>query len=255
MELLHILLLVGTVLVAGFTQGATGFGFGILAMSVLPLVLDVREAVPIVSVLGLFVCGTMLLRLWRHVEGRKAWPLLLGVAVGSPVGAYLLTSLDRRLVTTLLGLVLVLYGGGRLALEGRGARPPEEAPAPGRRPGPLWGAFAGLLGGLIGGAFNTGGPPVIVYATASRWPPDAFRANLQVVFGFSTALQLGMFAHAGLLTEAVLTRDAVALPALIVGVWTGTVLASRLDAALFRRIVLALLVVFGIVFLVRAAVG
>ena len=242
----HLPLLLALLLVAGFTQGATGFGFGLVAMSVLPHVLDVREAVPLVSVFGLVLCLAMLWRYRAHVDPRRFLPVLAGVAVGTPLGALYLRSINQQVVTGTLGAFLVVYATASLVAERerRGA-------APQVRISRRWGPPAGLLGGLIGGAFNTGGPPIIVYATARGWDAGAFKANLQVLFLFNTATQLILFASWGMITPEILRLDLIGLPALLVGLFAGMWASARLDAVRFRRIVLALLVVFGVVFLVR----
>ncbi len=245
MEILPLLL--ALLLVAGFTQGATGFGFGLVAMSVLPHVLDVREAVPLVSVFGLVLCLAMLWRYRSHVDPRKFLPLLAGEVVGTPLGALYLRSIEPQVVTGTLGAFLLVYGTASLVAERRRR---DAAPHP--RVGRRWGPLAGLLGGLIGGAFNTGGPPVIVYATARGWDAGAFKANLSVLFLFNTAVQLVLFAWWGLLTPRVLRLDLIGMPALLLGLGAGMWASSFLDAARFRRVVLALLVVLGVVFLVRS---
>lgn len=242
----HLPLLLALLLLAGFTQGATGFGFGLVVMSVLPHVLDVREAVPLVSVFGLVLTVVMLWRYRVWISLRRFLPVLAGVAVGTPLGALYLRSIDPRAVTGTLGAFLVVYASASLLAE-RGRRDA----APEVRVGRRWGPLAGLLGGLLGGAFNTGGPPVIVYATARGWESETFKANLQVLFLFNTAMQLALFASWGMLTPEILRLDLIGTPALLVGLVAGMWASSRLDAVRFRRVVLALLVVFGVVFLVR----
>lgn len=242
----HLPLLLALLLVASFTQGATGFGFGLVVMSVLPHVLDVREAVPLVSVFGLVLTIVMLWRYRSYVEPRRFLPVLAGVAVGTPLGALYLRSIDARVVTGTLGAFLVVYAMASLLAERR-----RQGVVPGVRIGRRWGPLAGLLGGLLGGAFNTGGPPLIVYATARGWDAGAFKANLQVLFLFNTVTQLVLFASWGMLTPEILRLDLIGLPALLGGLFAGMWASSRLDAVRFRRVVLALLLVFGVVFLVR----
>ncbi len=51
----------------------------------------------------------------------------------------------------------------------------------------VWAYPVGFLAGCLGGAFNTPGPPVIVYGNARAWPRDQFRSTLQVIFLASSA--------------------------------------------------------------------
>lgn len=243
----HVPLLLGLLLVAGFTQGATGFGFGLVVMSVLPHVFDVREAVPLVSVFGLVVSLTLLWRYRAFVDPRRFLPVLGGVAIGTPIGVLYLRTVDPRAVTLTLGAFLVIFAATSFLRESR-ARDARPRVRVGRR----WGPLAGLFGGLIGGAFNTGGPPIIVYATARGWEAGTFKANLQVLFLFNTVTQIALFASWGMLTPQILRLDLIGLPALLIGLGAGIWASSRLDAVMFRRIVLVLLLVFGVVFLFRS---
>jgi uncharacterized membrane protein YfcA len=45
-------------MVAGFTQGVTGFGFGLLAIPLLSLFIDIKAAVPLCSLLLNTIPGT-----------------------------------------------------------------------------------------------------------------------------------------------------------------------------------------------------
>ena len=239
-----LLLLLALLLVAGFTQGATGFGFGLVVMSVLPHVLDVREAVPLVSVYGLVLTIVMLWRYRAWISPRRFLPVLAGVAVGTPLGALYLRSIDPRVVTGTLGAFLLVYATTSLLAErGRGDAAPEV------RIGRRWGPVAGLLGGLLGGAFNTGGPPIIVYATARGWDAGDVQGQPAGAVPLqhrdaARALRLVGSPHAG---DPATGPDRHARAARgPVRRHVGVVAARRVR---FRRVVLALLVVFGVVFL------
>ena len=45
-----------------------------------------------------------------------------------------------------------------------------------------WAYPAGFIAGCLGGAYNTAGPPVIVYGSLRQWPKEEFRAVLQAFF-------------------------------------------------------------------------
>ena len=47
---------------------------------------------------------------------------------------------------------------------------------------PKWTYVSGFLSGLLIGAYNTGGPPVVVYADCRRWNSNQFKSNLQGFF-------------------------------------------------------------------------
>jgi uncharacterized membrane protein YfcA len=102
-----------------------------------------------------------------------------------------------------------------------------------------------VLAGLLGGAYNTSGPPVIVYGDCRRWAPPEFKSNLQAFFAVADGLVVLGHVAAGNLTRVVLTHYALALPAILLGLWLGLRLERRVQPAAFRRLALLLLLVLG----------
>ncbi len=201
---------------------------------------------------------------WDRIAGASAelgvvftgLTLVLGSLWGKPIWGVWWTW-DARLTSAAVLFVLFL---GYLALR----RVPEQALLPllglviagyalyalwGRRPPelrhPAWGLAAGLLAGLLGGAYNTAGPPAIIYGDCRRWPPPEFKSNLQAFFMVSDGLVLLGHAFAGNLTRAVMTHYAVTLPAIVLGLWLGLSLERRIRLAGLRTLALALLLMLG----------
>ncbi|MHC5010480.1 MAG: sulfite exporter TauE/SafE family protein [Planctomycetota bacterium] len=246
MDVLPLLLV--TVLLAGFTQGAVGFAFGMICMAILPLALDVEVAVPVVAILGLLTASLVLYASRAHADPRKFLPLVLGGLVGTPLGVAFLTAVDARWVLAALGVVLSAYAGHALFREWRG---PPEGRGPRESVGNAWGAVAGTLGGMLGAAFNIGGPPAILFASARGWSPGAFRANLQIFFLSVSIFQLALLAWKGWMTPRVLQLGGLGLLAVAAGVALGHRAARRLDEVRFRRLVLVLLLGLGAFYLGR----
>ncbi|MCA8924565.1 MAG: sulfite exporter TauE/SafE family protein [Planctomycetes bacterium] len=234
------------VFVAAVLQGLSGFGFGLVCMSVLPFFVPVRFAVVLISVLRAVPVATLLIQLRRHLEWRRIAPLLLGAVAGVPVGVWFLRTASPTAVRVALGVVLTSYALWALF------RPtPAERPEPARG----WGLLAGALGGVLGGGFNTGGPPVVLYAAVAGWQRDMLRASLSCYFSTVIVVQLSLFAGSGILTLDVLRVQLLAAPAVILGTWLGSKLASRVPQARFQRGLLVLILILGLTFLVRSLRG
>ena len=167
----------------------------------------------------------------------------MGIAamLGVPLGLWFLHSVDVRLVTGTLGVVLVTHACWSLwrgeAQERKVARP--------------WALLAGGLGGALSGAFSTAGPPILIYATLRAWPRDVFRANLQAFFTVTSVVSLTGFASTGLITRETLWIDLLALPAVACGAWVGHKLSARVDPLVFRKGVLVALLLMGGHYIVR----
>ena len=97
----------------------------------------------------------------------------------------------------------------------------------------------------MGGAYNTSGPPVIVYGDCKRWNPAEFKANLQGFFLLSDLFVVLNHAVGDNLNATVWTYYLWCLPAIAAGLILGLVIGRRLDPVVYRKVVLVLLVVLG----------
>lgn len=224
---------------AAALQTLAGFGFALLVMPLLTLLLGIKMAAPLVALVGFFLYLINLLRYRRGLVWRETLQLLLPALLGVLVGVYALRILDEGLIKGVLGIVLVAYALFALL---KPALPPLKST--------IWAYPVGFLAGCLGGAFNTPGPPVIVYGNARVWPRDQFRSTLQVIFLASSATVILAHAAAGSITAEVARMAATALPALATGILLGAFIDRRTSHERFRTAVLALILATGVLMLV-----
>lgn len=227
-------------LAAALTQRLTGFGSGLIPMAILPELVGIRTVTPLVALITTTVDVLMLGRYRARIQPRAIYPLLVGMACGIPLGILALRRLDERVVLGVLGAVICLYA--LYALSGF------RLPRPNGRP---WAWGVGFLAGMLGGAYNTSGPPLIVYGQAREWPPDEFKANLQTLFIFNDVLVIAGHLVARNMTPVVARAYLIALPAMAAGFLAGGRLDRYLNPERFRMLVLVLLLALGL----RLAVG
>ncbi len=222
------------VFLAAFVQGGAGFGVALVAVTLMSFYLPLQESVPLMSLLAGTISLVMLIRYRQAFKWRATIRLGAGSLVGVPIGVFLLRRLDGDLVINLLGVLVVgyaLYALFNLQL-------PEL-----KRP--FYGYIFGFFGGVLSGAYNTGGPPVIIYANCRRWPPSTFKGNLQGYFLTNSFLVISTHFLMGNYTPIVLQRYLYAVPALLLGVGLGVALDGRINPRLFRKTVLFLLLILG----------
>lgn len=231
-----------TVLCAGAVQGVIGFGFGMLAMSVLTLLVPLPLAVGTVSGFALLLNLWLVHHLRRDLSWRRALPLMAGAVVGVPLGVWALASLDATVLRVTLGCVVLAYALSELL----GLAPRRRRPiAPG------WALPFGIAGGVLQGGLVAGGPPVVVYATLTDWAPRAVRATLHAYFITTGVIQVGTLLATGMVRPGELLPVAALCPVMLLGAWGGSRVSDRLDREAFRRLVLLGLLVLGVVFVVR----
>lgn len=220
---------------SAFTQGLSGFGVALVSMALLPKLIGIQASIALVALIAFVVDLSVLLRYWRSLQFKTMLPLILASFVGVPLGIFLLRRLDEAVTLPILGVIIAGYALYALLglelpkLQGRG-----------------WAYGTGFLGGLLGGAYNTPGPPIIVYASCQQWEPDTFKGNLQTFFIQNSIIVLLGHYLSGNLTPEIWSMFWRGLPWLLGGIVTGLSMDRWLNPETFRKIVLVLLVVTGL---------
>lgn len=228
-----IILVVG---LAGFTQGITGFGFGLVAMPLLPLLMDLRDAVALTVLMNLVVCTLMFLSIRSHYSWRQGLGLVVGACLGVPLGVYALVQLSQTLLLRVLGGVLVLFSVNELFVARTKSVPLS----------PRLGFPFGLVSGGLSGAFNMGGPPAVVFSYSQAWSKEQTVAVLQVVFGLSTLLRLILLGSAGLVTKPLLLTALGCVVPLAVMIFLGRWLFSRIPQKILKQAVFLFVGIMGL---------
>ncbi len=224
-----------TIFLGAFTQSLTGFGVALVAMAVLPSLLGLQIATPLVALTGIVLESLILFRYRQSLQVKSIWRLLLASLVAIPFGVYFLRQLDERMALFVLGMVIAGYALYALV----GFRLPELHH-------PLWAWLTGLVSGMLGGAYNTAGPPIVIYGNCRKWSPQEFRGNLSGFFIVNSLMVVSTHFLSGNFTREVMGLFWWMLPALAVGFLAGQSLDKWLNPEMFRKIVLVVLVVLGL---------
>ena len=218
--------------------GLSGFAFGLVAASIWLYILTPLQTATLIVAFGLIVQGYSVWKLRHALEWAKLWPFILGAAIGVPVGIAILGWANPSHVRAGIGVFLVLYSLYVLF------RPKTASVTVG---GATADAGVGFLNGVLGGITGLAGILVTVWCGLRGWPKDRQRTIFQPV-----AVAIFLMSAAWLGIKGVVSADTIrlfllGLPALLAGTWLGMKLYGRLDEAMFRRVVLILLLVSGAV--------
>lgn len=225
---------------AALIKSVLGFGEALLAMPLLTLTIGLPIAIPLVGLMSASMTAIIIARNWDSIDFRAAWRLIVSSAAGIPLGLLIVRTVPTDTVTRALGLLLILYSLYALF-----------QPRWIKLDNPRWVYPFGIASGALGSAYNTGGPPLVVYANAQRWPPEQFRVVLQTSFLPTSILVLLSHNLSGFWTPTVLSLFALSIPVLLLALWIGGLTARRIPAARFTRLVQLALLVLGAVLLFR----
>lgn len=227
--------IVAIVFVAAVLQALTGFGFALVVMPLATLVLDLKTAAPLIALAALTANTVNVIRFHRAVDLGEVARLGAASALGIPVGIWALAHVDELAINRTMGVILLIYAANALL-----------RPAARRRLARGWAYPTGFVAGCLGGAYNTPGPPVVVYGSLRQWPKDEYRAIVQTFFFINGVLVVSSHLLARHVVPRVWMLYAWAAPALLLGLWTGARLDRHVDQERFRTLVTALILVLGV---------
>ncbi len=241
MGLGELLLLAAFVFVAGLARGFSGFGLSAILMVGLTFRLAPSTVVPLAMLLEIAASLGQLPRVWRTLDWRLLALLLLGAALGNPMGVMLLVVLPAEVMRPALLLAillasLLLLSGVRFAGSASLSRT----------------LVAGLASGLANGAAALGGLPLVLFLAANASPPPLFRATLIAYLLIGDLYALALFWGRELITPEVFHLSGLALPVLALGLWLGGRRFLTTEPERFRSYTLLLLMVLTLIGLVGA---
>ena len=217
-------------------SGVAGFGMGVVFVGMWAHILTPIQTATLIVGYGLVTQSYGIWKLRHALNWRRLAPFIIGSAVGAPIGALLLAYIDPTYLTPAIGVLLVLYSIYGLA---RPALAPMQV-------GVTADAGIGVLNGLLGGLTGLVGIIVTIWCQLRGWPKDEQRTVFQPVMVAASALTAVSLSFAGVVTAETVYLYLLGLPLLLAGLWSGFKLYGTLDDAVFRKVLLALLLVSGL---------
>ncbi|MFV0133870.1 sulfite exporter TauE/SafE family protein [Streptomyces sp. HMX87] len=228
--------------VASVVRTTAGFGFSLVAVPPLALLIDPAGAVIVAGIMAAPLSLWTAVRDRRHIDRRLTFVTLVAGLAGVPFGVWLLAALPpRALMLTITAVVLlgtfivwrkITLKGGTATIVG-----------------------VAMFSGASFASTGIDGPPMVAALQSMKLEPRVQRATLGVVFSGTSLFALSGYAVSGQLTATVGQTLLAGVPALFVGIFAGEKIFSRLNTEWFRRVILGLLVVssVSVVFRVAAA--
>ncbi len=221
-----------------------GFGDALVAMPLLALIIPIKIATPVVAIIAPTIAICLLIKEWRHIDLKSTMRLIISTLAGIPIGILYLKQINENVVNLVLALVLIVFSLYSLA-----------KPALHQIKSDRWGFLFGFIGGILGGAYNTNGPPVILYGVLRGWKPESFRATLQSYFlPTGGAIMIGQ-GLAGLWTKTVITTYLYSLPLVFLAIFLGLKISRKIPSQKFNKYVYVMLFALGIILLIKVMAG
>ena len=235
------LLFILVITFATFIQTSAGFGFSMVALSIISLFL------PMITGSVIAVLCMLPLTLYIAINNRKHinWkiftiPFIVAILF-TQIGIRLLMITDNGILLKLLGIALI--GFSLFSLFARAEI--KFQPNLGVK------FFFGMLSGLFSGLFTMGGPPIAIYMLAASNTKEEYNSTMQLYFLCTASISAITHFMYGNITMEVIRYVGLAY----IGVFLGTILGRKLFKTLsgekIRKLVYGIMLVMGFVVLIR----
>jgi uncharacterized membrane protein YfcA len=230
-------------LCGGLVKGVVGMGMPLAALPILLLALDVKTAVAVMAM------PLVVSNLAQGLEGdgttaliRRLALLLAALVIGIVVGWRLAVGLDEKTILTIVGGIISVIAVISI-------RPATIVIAPARE---AWlGPIIGLASGVLGGLSALFGPLLAIYLVGIGLGREAFVKGVSILYFTASSVLLLLSADMIGARPAILVWAAIGLVPMFGGMMLGRVLRQRIHPETFRRVVLGVIFLSGLMMLRR----
>ncbi|MCJ2165863.1 MULTISPECIES: sulfite exporter TauE/SafE family protein [unclassified Pseudodesulfovibrio] len=242
MEPLTLALIFGTFFFAAFLKGTAGLGFATTCLGIMAAYLDMRLAIPLVVVPSLLSNGLVMFEAGGFIRiFRRFWVMYAAAIPGLILGLWILGDGATTLPRMVLGASMFLYGGWGLW---GGSLRLTQSPALDTAMGLLTGTVNGLTGSQI--------MPIMPYLMSLDITKDELVQAINTSFTLASLVMLAGLGRLGLLSTEILIVSAVGIVPVGLGIFIGSRVRKKLPEAVFRKIVLGMISLLGLVLLLKS---
>ena len=229
------LIILFIVFIASIVRGFNGFGFSATCISGFSFILPAIEIVPIILILEVFISVFMIPYIWNKIDWNFVLKLLIGIALGSPIGLYLLKYLSSE--TTHLSVCLIIIFFSILLMRGYTNKSINNDQSK---------IFTGVISGALNGLTTLGGMPVALFLLVTSIQPVIIRGSLAALFFLTDVYAFILSFFAGIVDMTTIYRTIPLILILPIGVFIGNKFFIKSKEELYRKVVFYFLIVISI---------
>ena len=234
------LIILFIVFIASIIRGFNGFGFSATCISGFSFILPAIEIVPIILVLEVLISIFMIPYIWNKIDWNFVFKLLIGIALGSPIGLYLLKYLSSE--TTHLSVCLIIIFFSILLMRGYTNKSINNDQSK---------IFTGVISGALNGLTTLGGMPVALFLLVTSIQPAIIRGSLAALFFLTDVYAFILSFFAGIVDMTTIYRTIPLILILPIGVFIGNKFFIKSKEQLYRKVVFYFLIVISIFGILR----
>ncbi|MDA7858120.1 sulfite exporter TauE/SafE family protein [Candidatus Pelagibacter sp.] len=239
-SLSQFLIILLIVLIASVIRGFNGFGFSATCISGFSFILPAIEIVPIILILEVFISIFMIPYIWSKIDWSFVLKLLIGIAIGSPIGLYLLKYLSPETIHLYICLIIIFFS--ILLMKGYSNKNINNDQAK---------IFTGIISGTLNGLTTLGGMPVALFLLVTNIQPAVIRGSLAALFFLTDIYAFILSFFGGIVDMTTIYRTIPLIIVLPLGVFIGNKFFIKSKEQLYRKVVFYFLIIISIIGILR----
>ena len=240
-SLSQLLIILFIVFIASIIRGFNGFGFSATCISGFSFILPAIEIVPIILILEVFISIFMIPYIWNKIDWSFVFKLLIGMAIGSPIGLFLLKYLSPD--TTHLYVCLIIIFFSILLMKGYTNKDINNNQTK---------IFTGVIAGTLNGLTTLGGMPVALFLLVTSIQPAVIRGSLAALFFLTDVYAFILSFFGGIVDMTTIYRTLPLIVILPIGVFIGDKFFVKSKEEAYRKVVFYFLIFISIFGIFRA---
>lgn len=227
-----------------FLKGLAGFGGALFSVSILIIFFEVRDVVPIISIVDIASGFILLPRIRNYINKRMLITISAGLCVGTTIGVYFLKSFSNHALEIIFAVLVIFFSLRMLFYSNFIIHKLNKLKI-------FFGSFFGLIAGITGGMFGADGPPVVLYLSNQIKDKNFLRGTLISIFLVGAIWRNFIYFSIDFFTVQVYQISLLMIPVLFMATFLGSKVNYKMNEKTYRLVTSFILLISGAIILVR----
>ena len=241
LDLTTIFIIIFSLCLGGFTKGVISWGFPVISLPILSIVLPPISAIFILFFPIIFA-NIREINFKNMSDYKNLIPFSIGIFSGILIGSYIFHNTKSEIISIAIGITIIIFA----FINFKGFKINEILVS-----NKLFGLLYGLFSGVIGGMTTVLGPLMIIYLVSLNFSKERFSQNVSfLVFATLIPLYMMFFVYQKVVVNDFLVTSLALIPAMFMQ-YLGLKIRDKIPQETFKNLTLVFLTFVGLLVLYK----
>lgn len=232
-------IIVFSLCLGGFTKGIISWGFPVISLPILTIVIPPASAIFLLFLPIIFANITEI-KFKKFKSYENLMPFGSGIFFGILIGSHIFHSSKSEVISIAIGFTIIIFA----LINFKGVKIQEKLVL-----NKAFGLFFGLFSGVIGGMTTVLGPLMIIYLVSLNLPKQEFSQNVSfLVFATLIPLYTMFFIYQKIIFNDLIATSLALIPSMFMQ-YLGLKIRDKIPQEIFKNLTLIFLTMVGLLVL------